>query len=213
MKLLEHFVSVNGEGRYQGYPVLFLRFVGCNLRCSYCDTSYSYEGGKEMSIPEVLDLVLASNVQRVTITGGEPLLQGADLISLCTILLGDGFEVEIETNGSCDISELPNHPSLCITMDWKTPSSLMSPCMQLSNLDILQSKDALKFVCGSELDLLDAKQLIINCKPNCQVFFSPVFGKIEPKRIVEFILENKLNNCRMQLQIHKFIWPPEERGV
>jgi 7-carboxy-7-deazaguanine synthase len=213
MKLVEHFVSINGEGRYQGYPTLFLRFSTCNLRCSYCDSPYSYEGGEEKTVQEIVDIVIKSGLKRVTITGGEPLAQGYDMYLLCNQLLRYGYNVEVETNGSYDISDLPYNSRLCITMDWKCPSSGMMEHMLTENLDKLESKDVLKFVCGSEDDLLTARHIINHYGPKCQVFFSPVFGQIEPKRIVEFMIENKLYNCRVQLQSHKIIWPPEQRGV
>jgi 7-carboxy-7-deazaguanine synthase len=213
MKLLESFKSINGEGMYQGFPTLFLRFVGCNLRCSYCDTTYSYNGGEEKTAEEIMRMVVESGFPRVTITGGEPLLQGNEMYQLCNSLLRCGIKIEVETNGSLDITELPYNSQLCVTMDWKLPGSGMMNEMHTANLQYLEKKDVLKFVCGSREDLDMARHVLQTHKPKCNIFFSPVFGKIEPSEIVEYLLEKKMYDCRVQIQSHKVIWDPAKRGV
>lgn len=221
MKISEIFLSINGEGQKAGLPTVFVRTFGCNLRCSYCDSMYAVEGSDsiEMSVAEIKEAISRYFCNRVTFTGGEPLLQkGAN--SLVYELLESGYEVEIETNGAVDLKYLIQgyefiDPSgdldLSITMDWKCPSSGQREKMIESNLSILRSCDTLKFVVGSKEDLQELVNMYKRTK--AQVYVSPVFGQIEPKEIVEFLLDNKMDNVRMQLQLHKFIWPVDMRGV
>lgn len=211
MKVVEIFKSIDGEGIRAGYPVVFIRLAGCNLRCTYCDTKYSYneEEYPEMTVEEIVEVVCGMDCKRVTLTGGEPLIH-AGVDTLIQKLGSLGIEVNIETNGSVDI--VPHiHDFTIITMDYKCPSSGSEDRMLLANLTQLRSKDVLKFVVGDEIDLNTCRKLINST--SAQVFISPVFGKIEPREIVEYMLKYKMNNCRIQLQLHKFIWDVNKRGV
>ncbi|WP_432650679.1 putative 7-carboxy-7-deazaguanine synthase QueE [Huintestinicola sp.] len=217
-KVAEKFVSINGEGTKAGQPAVFIRLAGCNLRCSYCDTMWanSFDAPHEkMTEEEIAGYVRSTGIKNVTLTGGEPLL--ADNVqTLLDALSETGAEVEIETNGSTDISVCDSiSPRPTVTMDYKLPSSGMESHMLLSNFSLLQSTDTVKFVAGSDDDLERALEIIkhYDITNRCRVFFSPVFGKIEPAKIVDFILKNKLNGVNFQLQLHKFIWDPDKRGV
>lgn len=212
MKVVEIFKSIDGEGIRAGFPVTFIRLEGCNLRCSYCDTHYSYDDAKytEMTVQEIVDVVEYMGCKRITLTGGEPLIH-TDVEKLIYELTNKDFEVNIETNGSVDISDYIHNPKVIITMDYKCPSSGMEDKMLLRNLRYLRPEDVLKFVVGSEEDLNVCKTRM--SVTSAQVFISPVFGNIEPKEIVEYMLKNKLDNCRVQLQMHKIIWDPNQKGV
>ena len=212
MKVVEIFKSIDGEGIRAGFPVTFIRLEGCNLRCSYCDTKYSYENANytEMTFDEIYNKVYKLGCKRITLTGGEPLIH-EDVDKLINILTFNGFQVNIETNGAVNIEPYVRRRNILITMDYKCPSSGMSDAMLLSNLDLLTRNDVIKFVVGNKEDLDTCRDLIKYTK--AQVFISPIFGKIEPKEIVEYMLEHDMQNCRVQLQIHKIIWNPEERGV
>lgn len=222
MKVSEIFKSIEGEGIRAGYPALFIRLFGCNLDCSYCDSVYACKVTKDnehpfeyWSIETILDMVKISGVDKVTLTGGEPLLQ-KESIDLVTKLLDEGYEVNIETNGSIDIQpylSLDHSENLIITMDWKSISSNMADKMLSYNLNLLRKCDVLKFVVGEERDLVQMSQVLNSNYLSCNVFVSPIFDEIEPKTIVEYILHENLNNVRMQLQLHKFIWEPDRRGV
>ncbi len=223
-RLAEHFVSINGEGRLAGELALFLRFTGCNLRCDWCDTMWANEKDAPFTAVTDSDLVeiaeqaiAAHGVRNVTLTGGEPLLQ-EDLAMLCGTLAELGLDTEIETNGSVPLEPFLKecdkyscNPS--ITMDYKLPSSGMEQRMCTENLGLLKDSDTLKFVCGSRNDLERAAEILEEYKPECAVYLSPVFGRIEPAEMVEFMKERKLWYVRLQLQLHKIIWDPMERGV
>ena len=216
LEVVERFVSINGEGAHAGELAAFIRFKGCNLCCSYCDTSWANEPDAKASptsVEELVRWVKAVNVRNVTLTGGEPLLQ-KDIEPLVAAL--KDCRVEIETNGSVPFSrlaEIEHRP--VFTMDYKLPGSGMESHMNTANFALLNSHDSVKFVVGSEEDLNRAAEIIDRFKliDRCHVYFSPVFGKIEPARIVEFMTERNLNGDRIQLQLHKFIWAPDKRGV
>lgn len=216
MRVVEIFSSIEGEGKRAGYPCVFVRFAGCNLRCSYCDTAYAQNlgVGEEMSLKDIVDKVISFGYRRVTLTGGEPLLQEG-IYTLIHNLVVEGKEVNIETNGSVPIerSYFNSRSNPFFTVDYKCPSSGMSEKMNYKAFKYLNSCDVLKFVVGSQEDLQDALRVLSIHQPECEVFFSPVFGKIEPKEIVEFIKSHYLDDARVQLQLHKFIWNPEKRGV
>lgn len=218
-KIAEMFSSINGEGTHAGQLAFFIRFTGCNLNCSYCDTKWANVPNAkytEMTADEILSEVKKSGIKNVTVTGGEPLIQ-PNIIPLLEMLCGSGRYVEIETNGSADVSEVlkikENRPAL--TMDYKLPSSGMENHMRTENLFALEKKDTVKFVSGSRADLERALEIIreYGLIGKCAVYISPVFGKLKPAEIVDFMLENKLNGVNVQLQMHKFIWDPNERGV
>ncbi|ABP65758.1 Radical SAM domain protein [Caldicellulosiruptor saccharolyticus DSM 8903] len=211
-KVVEKFVSIEGEGIRSGFPAIFLRFAGCNLNCSYCDTRYATQNPdyEEITLDQILEYVNSIGFKRVTLTGGEPLIQ-PHIHDLIDSLIKEGFEVNIETNGSVDIRYV--NRNAIITMDYKCPSSGMEDKMLLENIKYLGKSDVLKFVVGTNQDLERAFEIIRLFEPSCNIYFSPVHGKIEPKEIVSFILSHKLQNCRLQLQLHKIIWPDRERGV
>ena len=169
-----------------------------------------------MTSDEILSEVKKSGIKNVTVTGGEPLIQ-QEIIPLLEILCGEGRYVEIETNGSADVSDVvkikENRPAL--TMDYKLPSSGMESRMRTENFAVLEKKDTVKFVAGSHVDLERTLEIIREFRliEKCSVYISPVFGKIKPAEIVDFMLENKLNGVNVQLQMHKFIWDPNARGV
>lgn len=218
-KIAEIFSSINGEGTHAGQLAFFIRFTGCNLNCSYCDTKWANEPNAkhtEMTAEEILSDVKKSGIKNVTVTGGEPLIQ-QEIFPLLEMLCGEGRYVEIETNGSADVSDVVkingNRPAL--TMDYKLPTSGMESNMRTENFSILEKKDTVKFVAGSRADLERALEIIreYGLIEKCSVYISPVFGEIEPAEIVDFMLENKLNGVNVQLQMHKFIWDPNMRGV
>lgn len=218
-KIAEMFSSINGEGTHAGQLAFFIRFTGCNLNCSYCDTKWANVPDAkytEMTAEEILDQVKKSGIKNVTVTGGEPLIQ-QEIFPLLEMLCGDGRYVEIETNGSADVSAVlkikENRPAL--TMDYKLPASGMESRMLTENFNLLEKKDTVKFVAGSRADLERALEIIreFGLIEKCSVYISPVFGEIEPAEIVDFMLENKLNGVNVQLQLHKFIWDPNARGV
>ena len=212
MKVIEIFKSIDGEGIRAGFPVTFIRLGGCNLHCSYCDTEYAWNGCykyTEMTPKEIFDKVYKMGCTRITLTGGEPLIH-KDIHQLVNILVDHEFEVNIETNGSVDVKPYLID-NVIVTMDYKCPSSGMDKFMNLDNLSYLRMRDVLKFVVGSKEDLDCCRDLIKYTRS--QVFISPVFGKITPKEIVEYVLEHDMQDCRVQLQMHKIIWNPNERGV
>ena len=211
MKVVEIFKSIDGEGIRVGYPVTFIRLAGCNLRCNYCDTKYSYEDEKftEMTPQKIYNQVYKLGGKRITLTGGEPLIH-KDVKVLVDLLIQKGYEVNIETNGSVDITLFLDKHTI-ITMDYKCASSDMEDKMLLDNISKLRKQDVLKFVVSDDNDLDTVQRIYQNTKAT--VYISPVFGRIEPKQIVEYMLENNMENCRVQVQLHKIIWNPEERGV
>ena len=220
MKVAEKFISINGEGTRAGELAVFVRFVGCNLRCTYCDTMWANEPGcpyEEMTPAQICDYVCSTGISNVTLTGGEPLLQ-KQMEELIGQLIRDcGVRVEIETNGAVDLHPFAQIPERrpSFTMDYKLPSSGCEDRMITENFSVLQAQDTVKFVSGSREDLERAAEIIeeYGLLDRCYVYFSPVFGKIEPAEIVDFMLENKLNKARIQIQMHKVIWDPNERGV
>ncbi len=219
MFVVEKFVSINGESRRAGQLAVFIRFRGCNLNCSYCDTKWANTldcPAEEMTPYEIYEYIKSTGITNVTLTGGEPLLQ-KDIDVLLNILAEDkSLYVEIETNGSVNIDfvkKIENYPSL--TIDFKSPSSGMCDKMLMENYNYIDERDTIKFVCGSLEDLEKAEEIIYKYKlvNRCAVYISPVFGSVKLSDIVDFMAENKLNGVNMQLQMHKYIWAPDERGV
>lgn len=221
MKVVEIFHSIEGEGIRAGLPATFIRLHGCNLNCSYCDSRYACEGDEfeEMAIVDIVKKVQQIGCPNVTVTGGEPLIHHG-IEELVSRLSCNGFEVNIETNGSVSLKDFSDSignffmKPYFFTMDWKCLSSNMSSKMLEENIPQMRSKDVLKFVVGSKEDLIQMKQFIrSHTIPTSNIYVSPVFGKIEPADIVEFIKSEKLWDVRLQLQIHKFVWPADKRGV
>ena len=217
-KVAEKFVSINGEGPRAGELAVFLRFCGCNLDCCYCDTRWANTADVKyelVSAEELVAYVKSTGVKNVTLTGGEPLLQ-ADIAHLIKLLGEAGAEVEIETNGSVPLKNIVSlAPRPAVTADYKLPSSGMEKYMLTENFSYLTLQDAVKFVVGDMCDLARAEEIIngYGLKEKCRIYFSPVFGKIKPVEITEFMKERKLNGVRLQLQLHKIIWEPDMRGV
>lgn len=218
-KVVEIFESINGEGRRVGQLAIFIRLQKCNLNCSYCDTRWANGDDAPytlMSEDEIYDRILKSGIKNITLTGGEPLLHKDVEILLEKIGENPNLSLEIETNGSIELekfSKLKNPP--LFTMDYKLPSSKMENKMCLDNFKYLTLKDTVKFVVGTIEDLKKAKEIIerYSLIGKCAVYFSPVFNSIAPIEIVKFMKENRLNGVNLQLQIHKFIWDPESKGV
>ena len=240
--VVEHFASINGEGVRAGELAVFVRFRGCNLDCSYCDTRWANDvnaKAAKMSVSDIVKAVEDVKIDNVTLTGGEPLIQtGID--KLIAQLLISGRNVEIETNGSIDINKVRENVKdnlttamngqvindiydkvndemerLSMTADYKLAGSNMEQYMKLDNFNNLQSQDTVKFVVSSEEDLKRALEIIrqYNLTEKCYVYFSPVFGKIEPVTIVDFMKDNLINGARVQLQLPKFTWSPPTTGA
>jgi len=211
LKINEIYYSIQGESTKAGLPCVFVRLTFCNLRCTYCDTEYAFYEGRDLSIGDIKEEVRKYNCSLVEISGGEPLFQAESYI-LMKQLADDGFEVLLETGGSLPINNIDQRVK--IIMDLKTPSSGMLKKNMYENINYLKKDDEVKFVIGSREDYLWSKQIIEKYDLNKKnaILFSVVFGKLLPIELVNWILEDKLN-VRFQLQMHKFIWKPEERGV
>lgn len=221
MKVVEIFKSIEGEGLRTGLPVVFIRLYGCNLRCSYCDTKYSYKEIVEgepapftiRTVEEIASDVMRFECPNVTITGGEPLIHPG-IEKLIDLLLTIGCKVNVETNGTRPVPyKYREDPRIIFTMDCKCPSSGMNKEMNMEFFDSLREWDALKFVVGSQEDLNELLEVreCLRSVPN--IFVSPVYGEIELQEIVDFLMMHNLNDVRLQMQLHKIIWDPEERGV
>lgn len=216
----EIFVSIDGEGKTAGMLTTFIRLAGCNLRCAWCDTAYALKPtqGKPMAVENVVSAV---TTHAVTLTGGEPLVQPA-AVELARQLMEKGIAVNVETNGSRDTAPLLALPHadelLLITLDWKLPSSRMEEQMFRSSFSALREQDVLKFVVASSADLNRAYAVLDELHPCSLVYFSPVFGAIEPVELVDALRRrheagHDVSRLRVQLQLHKIIWHPDERGV
>lgn len=212
LKVNEIYYSVQGESTAAGLPCVFVRLTYCNLRCTYCDTEYAFYQGKGISISEIISEIKRYDCKLVELTGGEPLVQMDECLDLMKRLGDEGFTVLIETGGSLSIKDID--PRVKIIMDLKCPSSGMEKKNIYENIVCLKSNDELKFVIGSREDYEWTKEIIIkySLDKKCEILFSVVFGKLEPVQLVNWILEDKLN-VRFQLQMHKFIWHPETKGV
>lgn len=218
--VVEKFISINGESRRAGELAVFVRFRGCNLRCNYCDTLWACVDTAEceyMSVQEIYEYIKSTGIKNVTLTGGEPMLQ-KDIKELLKLLGGDrDLRIEVETNGAVLLDEyyriMPENVSF--TVDYKCPGSGMEKLMCLRNFEEIRELDTVKFVVSDRNDL-DCMVKIIDTyrlTEKCMVYVSAVFGRIEPQEIVEYMTEHKLNDVRLQLQMHKFIWDPDKRGV
>ncbi len=211
MKLYEIYTSIQGETHYAGLPCVLVRFAACDLRCSYCDTEYAFTGGQEVARANILADVIARGVPLVLLTGGEPLLQ-PELPQLAAELMAAGHEVMVETGGHRDVSVMPQGTVLIV--DVKTPGSGESHKMLWSNLMRLGPRDAVKFVVTSEADYVWAKEIIARhrIEARCQVLLSPGHAQLPAADLVEWMLRDRLK-ARLNLQVHKYVWPPEMRGV
>lgn len=212
MKVCEFFTSVQGESTYAGLPCTFIRLSGCNLRCSYCDTTYSYAGGVEMTVDTIMQKVEDAGIGLVEITGGEPFLQQDELMVLTPRLLDAGYQVLIETNGTFSIRPVDRRAVLI--MDVKTPSSGMSGKTDFSNFECITPKDEIKFVISDREDYLWSKKVVEEQRlaKRCAVLFSPVHAALDPAVLVRWILEDRLA-VRLNMQLHKYLYAPGERMV
>jgi len=211
LKINEIYYSVQGESTHTGRPCIFIRLTYCNLRCSYCDTEYAFYEGKDMEIAQIMTEIQQWDCNLVEVTGGEPLFQ-EECIDLLHELINSNYEVMLETGGSLSISDVPK--KVIKIVDFKCPSSKMEKKNLWSIVDDLQGHDEVKFVIGHREDFDWAKDKITEYSLDkiCTLLFSPTFGEIDPQLIVEWILADNLP-VRMQMQMHKMIWSPEEKGV
>jgi 7-carboxy-7-deazaguanine synthase len=211
LKVNEIFFSIQGESSRMGLPCVFVRLTECNLRCTYCDTEYAFYEGKERSLESIIDEVRAYNCNLVEITGGEPLLQ-EPVYDLMKRLCDLGYEVMLETSGNILTDKVD--PRVRKIIDMKTPSSGMLKHNDYRNLDLLTPTDEVKFVIGSRLDYDWSKTVMAeyDLTRKCTVLMSVVFGDLVPQELAEWILADRLR-VRFQLQLHKYIWSPETRGV
>ena len=247
MNVIEIFASIDGEGSRQGLLTTFLRLHDCNIRCSYCDTTYSYGIDSvftEMTVAEVADVIESLGNHRITITGGEPLLQEAAVVELidelnrrkaetmqdntsgqagstCIIdidkfdkremLNNSLYDFNIETNGM--IIPSFHRDNVWFTYDYKTPSSLAEESMNIDIFKVATERDLIKFVVGSPEDLDCMRRIIDQYPTAAQIYVSPVWGQIEAVLIIDYMKAYNLQNVRFQLQIHKFVWHPDTKGV
>jgi len=211
LRITEIFHSIQGESSQVGRPCSFVRLTGCNLRCVWCDTAYAFEGGEEMELDDILRRVGSHGAPLVLVTGGEPLAQPG-VHALMRRLLDSGKEVMIETGGSLDIAGID--PRVRIVLDLKCPGSGMEPKNRWENLSSLKPNDEIKFVLNDRGDYEWARSVLQEkcLDDRAAVLFSPVFGVMDGRKLAGWILQDRLN-VRLQLQLHKLIWPPEMRGV
>ena len=208
----EIFASIQGESTWAGAPCVFVRLAGCDVGCAYCDTRYAHGGRDTMTVGEIVERCGAWPFRLVEITGGEP-LQQEHCPALAACLLERGYTVLCETSGTLPISRLTD--AVIKIMDLKCPGSGVCDKNDWSNIEALSSRDEVKFVMGDRRDYEWSRDVTgrYNLAERCNaVLFAPVFGQIEPHRLAEWILADGLN-VRLQLQVHKYIWPPDQRGV
>ncbi len=208
----EIFFSIQGESSHAGRPCVFVRLTGCDLRCTWCDTTYAFEEGQKLAVDEVASAVERFGCRLVEITGGEPLRQ-ADVYPLMDRLLASGRTVLLETGGHVDISRVPK--SVVKVVDVKCPGSGESESTDLNNLRRLAPHDEVKFVIGDRVDYEFARNVVRQhaVDSHCAaVLFSPVHGALDPTTLSEWILADRLP-VRVQIQLHKYLWDPDRRGV
>jgi len=208
----EIFYSVQGESSYAGYPCVFVRLTGCNLRCSYCDTRYAYQEGTEYAVGAVIERIAACNCPLVSVTGGEPLLQ-EETAELTAQLIAGGFTVLLFTNGTRDIDMVDRN---CVRIvDIKCPSSKESDKTDYGNVSKLTDRDEITFVIGTRADFEFAKQHAETFRassPVRHIHMTPVFGALAPHTLAEW-LKQECSYLHLSLQLHKLIWPGIGRGV
>lgn len=211
MKVCEIFTSIQGESSYVGMPCTFVRLTGCNLNCVYCDTPHAKTSGVELSEDEIMNEVSLVGVNLVEITGGEPLLQG-EVMHLIERLLNEGNKVIVETNGSLPIRDVDTRAT--ILLDIKTPGSEMWEEMDLTNLEYLKPMDEIKFVLMNKEDYKWTKSFIQKYRLDrkCRVLLSPAFGHLEPQELSKWMIEDRIP-ARLNLQVHKYIFGPDKKGV
>jgi 7-carboxy-7-deazaguanine synthase len=211
MRITEIFHSIQGESSYVGQPCVFVRLTGCPLRCTWCDTDYAFFGGHECSFEDILAKVNAFGCRLVEVTGGEPLAQ-PESFPFMNKLCDAGYTVLLETSGAIDIA--PVDARVHVILDVKCPGSGMTDRMYWPNLTQLAAKDEAKFVLADRVDYDWAREILAryDLASRCSVYFSPVFGSLDLRQLAEWILADRLP-VRFQLQLHKYIWAPDMRGV
>ena len=211
LKVNEIFHSIQGESRHAGRPCVFVRLTFCNLRCVWCDTAYAFEEGTDEEVGAIADRVAAYGTRFVLVTGGEPLVQPG-VHDLIAELLDRGHEVAVETGGSLDIGPLDRR--VMVVLDLKCPASGMSEKNRWENLELLKPHDEIKFVVNDRSDYEWARDVIAGRRldERCGLLLSPVHGVLEPRLLSEWMLADRMT-ARLQLQLHKYIWPGVERGV
>ena len=210
LKINEIFYSIQGESSYNGMPCVFIRLTYCNLRCSYCDTEDSFYEGSDMSIQDIIKKVKTYDCQLVEITGGEPLLQ-KESIDLMQEFIKQNYTVMLETGGSLPIKDVPKEVIKII--DFKCPTSEMEKKNDWSIIDDMAEHDEIKFVIGNRQDYKWSKEKINNYKlENKTILFSPVHNVLDSKKLSNWILKDNLR-VRVQIQLHKYIWGSDTKGV
>ncbi|MCB1862929.1 MAG: 7-carboxy-7-deazaguanine synthase QueE [Gammaproteobacteria bacterium] len=204
LRITEIFHSLQGESNAVGLPTVFIRLTGCPLRCGYCDTSYAFKGGEWMSLEQIKAGVEVYQTRYVTVTGGEPLAQEA-CYDLLALLCDQGYNVSLETSGALDISKVD--PRVVRVMDIKTPASGEMEKNLYRNIELLKPQDQVKFVICGEADYQWSRELLNEHQldSRCEVLFSPVSGRQDPRQLAEWILRDRLN-VRFQIQLHKYLW-------
>ncbi len=219
--MVEIFETVEGEGTRAGFPTVFVRLFGCNLRCSWCDTKYSYppeEAESVMTIDEIVEQVRTYRSTHVCLTGGEPLLYGEKSAALIEALLDIErlTDLHIETNGAIDLTMFMDRihsPKVRYIMDYKLPDSGESDAMIVSNFAKLRKQDELKFVIGSDRDFEEAVRILEEYPTEALPMFSPVWETMPPAKLVQRMLDHGLSHVKLNMQLHKIIWDPAMRGV
>lgn len=221
LPMVEIFETVEGEGTRAGFPTVFVRLFGCNLRCVWCDTTYSYppeEAESVMTVEEIVEAVKGYRSRHVCFTGGEPLLYGERSLALLEALseLPHLMDIHVETNGAVNLEPFlsqADSPIVRYVMDYKLPGSGEEDKMVVSNLALLRPQDELKFVVASEADFDAAIKLLKDYPTKALPMFSPVWETMPPARLVELMLERGPAHAKLNMQLHKIIWDPAKRGV
>jgi 7-carboxy-7-deazaguanine synthase len=211
MRISEIYQSIQGESSFAGLPCVFIRTVGCDLRCRWCDSEFSFTGGQFMTIAEILATIAQYPPKLVELTGGEPLLQ-PEIPLLAQQLLAQNYTVLIETGGHRDISVLD--PRVIKILDIKCPDSGESDRTQWENIQHLSKQDEIKFVLANRADYDWASQIIAEYQltQRCKLLFSPVHDQLAPQELAAWMLQDGVT-ARLQLQLHKYIWAPDARQV
>ena len=210
LKVFEIFYSLQGESSRVGLPTIFIRLSGCPMRCHYCDTAYAFQGGSMMGMDDIMSSIKKYDTRYVTVTGGEPLAQ-KEVLNLLKTLADSDYEVSLETGGGLSIKEVD--PRVKIILDIKTPESGEEKKNHWENLEVINSKDEIKFVLCSREDYEWAKQILdqYQLTEKCEILFSPVYQKLNATDLGNWILKDQLH-VRMQIQLHKLLWG-EKPGV